>query len=194
MNFLFLGGTRFGRASLAADRAAELPQRWQAPHVPTRMIEGRLWDHTMDWNSQIDVESTHFVLQHSNPTLVPLPVTIETSLRRAYLRDLRQAGPLARLIAAQAEVWAEDEQIDVKYGQTCDDLPDDTINFLHNPLTCAIALGWKDSVEISDVPLAIEIQDGWLRPRVNPAGKPTLVVTRVDASKFGDLWRQLVTA
>ena len=152
------------------------------------------WDHTMDWNSQIDAQSTHFVLQHSTPTLVPLPVTIETSFRRAYLPRLRHAGPLARLIAAQAEVWAEDEGVDVKYGQACAGLPDDTINFLHDPLTCAIALGWHEGVEISEVPLVSEILDGWLRQRINPAGKPTRVVTRVDPSKFNDHWLELVTA
>ena len=42
----------------------------------------------------------------SSPALVPLSITVETALRRSYLPALRQAGPLARLIAHQAEAFA----------------------------------------------------------------------------------------
>lgn len=146
------------------------------------------WGNDMDWNVQVDVRSAHFVIHSSSPTFVPLPVTVETSLRRAYLGDLRRSGPLARLIARQAEAFAMDENIEARYGRTCEGLPEDTINFQHDSLACAIALGWGEGVEISDLPLKTEIEKGWLRQRVDEGGKLTSVVTRVDGDKFNEFW------
>jgi inosine-uridine nucleoside N-ribohydrolase len=150
------------------------------------------WGNDMDWNVQVDVESAHYVLQHSSPVLVPLSVTVETSLRRAYLATLRQSGPLAQLIGRQAEAFAKDWNNEVQYGQTCKGLPEDIINFQHDPLACAIALGWNEGVEISDIPLKLEIKDGWLCQRVDDSGKPTRVVTRVNGGKFNEFWLHTV--
>jgi hypothetical protein len=75
-----------------------------------------------------------------------------------------------------------------QYGQTCEGLPEDIINFQHDPLACAIALGWNEGVEISEIPLKLEIKDGWLCQSVDAGGKPTRVVTRVDGSRFSELW------
>ena len=136
------------------------------------------WGNNMDWNVQVDVGSARLVIERSDPTLVPLSVTVETFLRRAYLPRLRGSGPLARLIARQAEAIARDENNEARYGQTCQNLPDDTINFQHDPLACAIALGWREGVEIDEVPLKLEIKDGWLCEMVDAGGKPTRVVTR----------------
>jgi len=36
------------------------------------------WGINMDYNIQADVQSAQFVIEHSNPTLVPLSVTVET--------------------------------------------------------------------------------------------------------------------
>jgi purine nucleosidase len=38
------------------------------------------WGNDMDFNIQVDVQSAKHVLQNSNPTLIPLSVTVETSL------------------------------------------------------------------------------------------------------------------
>ena len=150
------------------------------------------WGNDMDWNVQVDVQSAHLVIQRSSPTLIPLSVTVETSLRRVHLATLRQAGPLAQLIARQAEAFARDENNEARYGQTCQGLPDDTINFQHDPLACAIALGWNEGVEISVIPLKLEIQDGWLYQRIDDSGTPTRVVTRVDGDKFNEFWLNTV--
>lgn len=150
------------------------------------------WGNDMDYNVQVDVRSAQSVIQHSGPTLVPLSVTVETSLRRAYLADLRQSGPLAQLIARQAEVFASEERYETEYGRTCEGLPEDTINFQHDPLACAIALGWNEGVEIREIPLRSEIEDGWLRQRVDAGGRPTRVVTRVNGGKFNELWLNTV--
>src|SRR5262249_660159 len=85
------------------------------------------WGGEMDYNMQSDAQSAHYVLEHSNPTLITLSVTVETALRRSHLEALRTSGPLAQLLARQAEAFARDEQMETKYGQTCEGLPDDII-------------------------------------------------------------------
>jgi len=151
------------------------------------------WDHEMDFNAQVDVQSALYVIERSRPTFIPLAMTAETSLRRAYLPRLRQAGPLAQLIAMQAEAFARDEDYEARFGQACAGLPDDTINFQHDSLACAVALGWDDEVEIAELPLKSEIQDGWLRHTIDPTGTPTRVVTRINGEKFNELWLDTVT-
>jgi purine nucleosidase len=150
------------------------------------------WGNEIDFNVQIDVQSAHHVIEHSSPTFVPLAVTVETSLRRAHLARLRQAGSLAQLIARQAEAFARDENYEAQYGQRYAGLPDDTINFQHDPLTCAIALGWKESVEISEIPVKSQTKDGWLCQRIDDSGRPTRVVTRVDGGRFSEFWLNTV--
>jgi inosine-uridine nucleoside N-ribohydrolase len=150
------------------------------------------WGHDIDFNVQIDPQSAHQVIAHSSPTFVPLAVTLETSLRRAYLATLNQAGPVAQLIARQAMAFAEDEKYEARYGQQCRGLPDDTINFLHDPLTCAIALGWDEGVAIQEISLQSEITDSWLRHTIHESGKPTKVVTGVNGEKFSDFWLRTV--
>lgn len=146
------------------------------------------WPNEADYNIQMDVRSAKHVIEHSNPTLVPVTITEETFLRRAYLDELRQAGPLGQLIARQAEAFAVDERHEARYGETCEGLPDDTINFQHDPLACAIALGWNEEVKIEDVPLSLEVRDGWLVERVDTSGKPVRVVTKIDGERFSQFW------
>lgn len=150
------------------------------------------WGHEMDWNVQVDARSALYVLQRSCPTLVPLSVTIETYLRRAHLAALKRSGSLAQLIARQAEAFARDENIEARYGQTCPGLPEDMINFQHDPLACAIALGWREGVEVRELPLTSRIVDGLLCQRVDENGQPTTVVTRVDGDRFSDFWLNTV--
>jgi len=150
------------------------------------------WGNDFDWNVQNDIGSAQTVIERSNPLLVPLSVTVETSLRRAHLPELSQAGPLARLIARQAEAFAIEHGNEAQYGQMCQNLPDDIINFQHDPLACAIALGWRDGVEISELPLKLAVEDGWLVQRIADGGKPTRVVTRVNGPKFSQSWLDMV--
>jgi inosine-uridine nucleoside N-ribohydrolase len=142
----------------------------------------------MDWNIQVDVKSAKHVIEHSNPTLIPLSVTVETALRRAYINELRTSGALGPLIARQAEAFAIDEQNETKYGAVCEGLPRDIINFQHDSLACAIALGWKEGVEIEEIPLVLEERDGWLYERISSNGKPVRVVTKIDGESFNDFW------
>jgi purine nucleosidase len=120
------------------------------------------WSNEMDYNIQVDIHSAHYVLEHANPTLVPVTVTCQTALRWAYLSRLAQAGRLGQLIVLQAELCARIEQNEQKYGETCPGLPRDIINFQHDPLACAIALGWHEGVEMETVPLKLETRESWL--------------------------------
>jgi inosine-uridine nucleoside N-ribohydrolase len=146
------------------------------------------WGNDSDWNIQVDVRSARYVLEHSNPTLIPVTITVETALRRAYLNELRQAGKLGELIARQAEAFALDEKIEARFGQSCSGWPRDIINFQHDSLACAIALGWAEGVEVEKVPLLLEEKDGFLIERVHPSGKPLQVVTKIDGPRFNQFW------
>jgi inosine-uridine nucleoside N-ribohydrolase len=150
------------------------------------------WGRDMDWNNQVDVASAHFVLSRTDPLLVPLTVTVETALRRADLPALRQAGPLPRLIARQAEAFAAEYDNEARWGRTCAGLPDDTINFQHDPLAVAIALGWRDGVHIDTLPLKTEVRDGRLHQSVDSDGRPTRIVTRIDGDRFNRCWLDTV--
>jgi purine nucleosidase len=151
------------------------------------------WGNEMDWNVQVDVRSAKHVLEHSNPTLIPLSMTVETALRRKYLNDLRNSGTLGELVVQQAEAYAIDEQNETALGETCEGLPNDIINFLHDPLACAIALGWNEGVEIQELPLLIEEKDGWLHERIQPSGKVVRVVTKVNGSGFNEFWLEKIS-
>ncbi|HSL28174.1 MAG TPA: nucleoside hydrolase [Anaerolineales bacterium] len=146
------------------------------------------WGNEMDWNVQVDVRSARHVLEHSSPALIPLTVTVETALRRADLRSLQKAGALGQLITRQAEAFAVDEQNEARYGATCKALPEDIVNFQHDALACAIALGWHEGVEIQQLPLIVEEKEGWLHERIDSRGKLTRVVTKVDAPSFNAFW------
>ncbi|HKQ78239.1 MAG TPA: nucleoside hydrolase [Blastocatellia bacterium] len=150
------------------------------------------WQATDDFNVQVDAHSAYAVIKHSNPTFIPLTVTVETALRRTHLERLRKAGALGQLLARQAEAFAEDEQLGARLGQTCPSLPSDFINFQHDPLACAVALGWRDGVEISELPLRTEIRAGALCQQIVTDGKPTRMVTKIDGDKFSSFWLDTV--
>lgn len=150
------------------------------------------YEHNDDWNIQVDAQSAYTVFQHANPTLVPLGITVETALRQAHIAMLQQSGPRAQLVARQALAYAEDENYEALYGRTHNGVLDDIINFQHDPLTCAIALGWDTGVEIRDVPLRWQIEEGWMRHTIDDSSKPTRVVTRIDGEAFNAFWLQTV--
>jgi purine nucleosidase len=150
------------------------------------------WDQRMDFNVQVDARSALLVFQSAKPLLVPLAVTVETALRWAHLPALRRAGALAQLLARQAEAFAADEQIASRYRATCPGLPPDIINFQHDPLACAIALGWRQGVVIEELPLAFSLEEGYLVTRLEAGGKPLPLVTAVDGPAFDRLWLEVV--
>jgi purine nucleosidase len=150
------------------------------------------WKNEVDFNLQVDIKSAQHVLSNSNPTLIPISVTAETALRSSSLEGLRGSGKLGELIAHQAEVFAADEKMDEKYGATCANVPADIVNFQHDPLACAIALGWDAGVAIEEVPIVVEESGGWLWERIDEAGRKMSVVTRIDGARFGEFWVERV--
>ncbi|MGH9760359.1 MAG: nucleoside hydrolase, partial [Blastocatellia bacterium] len=129
------------------------------------------WKNEFDFNVQVDVRSAKHVLENSSPTLVPISVTAETALRRTHLDRVRSAGALGQLLARQAEAFAEDEKMEIVYGTTCENVPADITNFQHDPIACAIAVGWNEGIEIAETPLIVEEVDGWLHERIPGQGE-----------------------
>jgi len=151
------------------------------------------WGNDSDWNIQLDISSARHVIENSDATLVPITVTCETALRRIYLERLRRSGGLGELIARQAEAFAEDEQMERRFGETCAGVPRDIINFLHDPLACAVALGWTDGIEIQELPITLAEEGGWLHERIDPSGRPRRIVTGVDGPRFSEFWLHRIT-
>lgn len=67
------------------------------------------------------------------------------------------------------------------------------INFLHDPLACAIALDWREGVVIDELPLLLEEKGGLLYEDIHPSGKPTRVVTKINGSSFNEFWLDKIT-
>ncbi|MBK8024361.1 MAG: nucleoside hydrolase [Chloroflexi bacterium] len=152
------------------------------------------WDRSYDWNMQMDIRSAVHVLERAAPLLVPLPITVRTALRRAYLPRLAEAGSLGELIVRQAGACARAYHNEANYQEHCPALPPDTINMQHDPLTCAIALGWHDGVAMDTVPLRLEVRGGLFYEYPDPSGIPTRIVTAIDAPRFNELWLETICA
>ena len=146
------------------------------------------WGIDKDWNIQVDVRSAKHVIENSCPTLIPLTVTVESALRKAHLEKLRKAGQLGRLIAQQAAAFAQDQQSEQTSGRTCSRLPEDIINFLHDPLACAIALGYDEGIEMNEIPILMIEKDGCLQETIHPSGKKVRLVTKIDGPHFNEFW------
>jgi inosine-uridine nucleoside N-ribohydrolase len=148
-----------------------------------------------DFNLQCDAEAARDVLAAADgarTTIVPIEVTAQTALRRSYLPALRAAGDLGKLLARQTEGRDRDEPMEGRFGQRYPALPADIVNFQHDPLACAVALGWP-GVTIETLPLVVTLEDGWLHERVEAGGRPFRVVTAVDAAAFNQRWLDVVT-
>jgi hypothetical protein len=59
-------------------------------------------------------------------------------------------------------------------------------------LACAIAVGWNEGVEISEIPLKLTLKDGWLHERIDYSGKVTKVVTKINGNRFNDFWNETI--
>ena len=133
------------------------------------------------------------MITNSRPTLVQLAVTAETSLRTRLFAKATACGAGGAACRWTSGGVCEGSELRGPFGLTCKGLPPDIINFQHDPLACAIALGWNDGVEIREIPLSTEIKDGWLRHSVDEHGKRTRVVTKIDGEKFSEFWLDIMT-
>jgi purine nucleosidase len=160
-------------------------------HVP-RPREGLpQWGVHEDFNVQQDRLAALTVLQRCEPVVVPLAATVEVWMRAAHLEPLRGGGPLGRLLADQAEGHARDNGM-AELARSFPDLPDDLLNFQHDPLACATALGW-DGVTVELLPMDLELRAERLWMVERPDGRPLDVVTGVDSEGFERLWLDAAT-
>jgi purine nucleosidase len=155
-------------------------------HVPAAGDGLPPWGAEEDFNLQQDHRAARVVLEACDPVVVPLSATARVHLRAAQLPRLRAAGPLGTLLADQAEAHARDQGTGA-LGRAWPGLPDDLLNFQHDPLACAVALGW-DGVKVEEVPVRLEVGGGRLRMTEAAGARPLRVVTAVDGPAFAEAW------
>ena len=111
------------------------------------------WPESYDWNVQCDTRAAEIVNGLAQLTIVPLAATVKVHLRTAHLPRLRTCGPLGDLMARQAEAYGVDRRAGL--AEENPKLPDDLLNFHHDPLAAAVAVGWDgvtfDGNVVSDV-------------------------------------------
>ena len=147
------------------------------------------WGASMDWNVQCDTLAARIVFERANPVVVPLDVTLQVTLREVHVPALRASGPLGRLLARQGELHATEWE---SHGlRRYPGIPDDLLNFHHDPLACAVAAGW-DGVIVEEMSLSSTFQDGWLSLTADPAGRPMRVARQVDSERFARDWLHAV--
>ncbi|HUQ38605.1 MAG TPA: nucleoside hydrolase [Acidimicrobiales bacterium] len=138
------------------------------------------WGQEMDFNTQVDRRAAEITFTAAGAlTAVTLAATVQVHLREAALPRLRAAGPVGTLLADQAEAYAADGDKGA-LGRAHPGLPDDLLNFHHDPLAAAVAVGWPGAV---------------LEPRaVDPGGRDREVVAGIDGDWFTDAWLTAVEA
>jgi purine nucleosidase len=159
-------------------------------HVPPVPPGLPPWGVLDDFNVQQDAVAAKVVFEQCEPVVVPLAVSLQVALRRSHLEPLREAGPLAHLLADQGEMHARDHGR-TELGRRHEGLPDDLLNFQYDPLACAVAAGW-DGVTMEDIPCALEMRDGLLHMEQREDAPPLRVVTEVDGERFEETWLDAV--
>jgi len=149
------------------------------------------WGPDRDSNVQYDTGAARTVVEHAGDlTMVPMPLTLRTHLRGAHLARLTAAGPLGRLVAFQAGHHGE-EQANQELAASYSGVPGDLLNFQHDPLACAAALGW-DCLRFDTRCVTPVLEDGVLRLVDHRGGRPVRVAVGVDAEAFTAAWLDTV--
>jgi len=170
----------FDRASLVVMGGNVLPPAAGLPQ----------WDPAMDYNVQADRVAARIVFERLHPLIVPIEATVRTGLCRSDLSRLRRGGPLAQVIADQAELYAQDtgiaEQVAANPG-----LPRDLLNYQHDPFACAVALGWE-CFSAREFRLGVTEREGQLALVEDAQGRDLRVVTDVGSAVFSGRWLDAV--
>ena len=150
------------------------------------------WDASRDFNVQSDAAAADAVFRAAGAplTVVGLDVTVQVHLRGADLGRLRAAGRVGSVLARSSLAHGT-EYGNAAAGARHAGLPDDLVNYHHDPLACAVAVGW-DGVTVEERRLVPVMEDGALRLAESPDGRPVRVVTAVDAPAFAERWLQAV--
>lgn len=150
------------------------------------------WDATRDFNVQSDAAAADTVFRTAGAplTVVGLDVTVQAQLRGRDLARLRAAGPVGTVLARSSLAHGTDYG-NATLGARYPDLPDDLVNFHHDPLACAAALGW-DGVTIEERRLTPMLDEGALRLVESAEGRDARVVTAVDGPAFASRWLEAI--
>ena len=150
------------------------------------------WTSDQDFNVQQDAVAAQVVFERCGPVVAQVSATLETFLRERDLALLDGAGPLARLIAAQARRRGEEHGMRV-LPKDHPALPDDLLNFQYDPLACAVACGW-DGAAIEEIRVKPEIVGRRLRLPIveKPVGIPMRVVMHADGERLARDWSDAV--
>lgn len=144
------------------------------------------WEPRRDWNVQCDTDAAVTLLRCTDVTWVPIAVTARAHLRATHVARLDAGGSLGSLLARQARAHAVERDL-ASLARDHAELPADLLAFMHDPLTCAVALGWP-GVRVEPVALRAVIDADGLRFDRSPGGHPSRVVTAVDGPAFVDRW------
>ena len=146
-----------------------------------------------DYNVACDPGAARVVLDAAGDlTVVTLAETLRTHLRRAHLARLRAVGPIGVLLADQATRYAAlRDHAGLAAGHP--GLPDDLLLFLHDPLACAVAVGWEGA-RLVERRLAVEPAGSSLRLVPGESGRRVRVVADLDAVGFAERWLSAVEA
>ena len=142
----------------------------------------------IDYNLCSDPEGSMAVLGAGfSTTLVTADVTLQTWLRRQDLDRMHAAGPLAKELARQVELWAPVQR--KLFTSAGGEVADDNVAFLHDPLT-VLALVDDSAFEFETLSILPTIVEGVLRTiEAEPSwgvGAQMRVATRVDANAARD--------
>ena len=150
------------------------------------------WDAARDFNVQSDAAAADTVFRTAGSplTVVGLDVTVQVQLRGAHLDRLRTAGRVGAVLARSSLAHGT-QYGNASAGARYAALPPDLVNYHHDPLACAVALGWT-GVTMEDRRLTPVMDGGALRLVDDPEGRPTRVVTGVDGDAFAERWLEAV--
>jgi purine nucleosidase len=145
------------------------------------------WGPEMDFNVQWDTRAAGVLASAgAELTLVTLPATMRAHLRAVDLPRLRASGPLGELLARQGQAHAEDFDM-ASLGRSFPELPDDLLNFLYDPVACAVAADWSGAM-MREMRLRASFEGNLQRFRRDEAGAPARVVIEVDGDTFRETW------
>ena len=108
--------------------------------------------------------------------------TLTAHLCGRDLPRLREAGPVAELIARQGEAHGVDFAM-AALGAAHAGLPEDLLNFQYDPVACLVALGWSGAT-MSHRRLSPSLVDDHLIFQPDQRGVPMSVVDRIDGPRF----------
>lgn len=145
------------------------------------------WGPERDWNVACDVPAAERLAgSGADLTLVTLADTLRTHLRERDLPVLRAAGPVGDLLARQAVAYAA-ARGHAAMARAHRGLPDDLLLFLHDPLACAVALGWPGATTAAMCLRAVA-SHGALVWEPGDTAPLVRVVTDVDGPAFTQRW------